>query len=45
VLDRDIFLWPVGNYWRRRRQLLDQWFKARTARILRRPSLPDGAGA
>jgi hypothetical protein len=36
-LDRDIFLWPVGNYWRRRRQLLDQWFKDRTARILRRP--------
>ena len=26
-LDRDIFLIPVGYYWRRRRQLLDVWFK------------------
>jgi hypothetical protein len=26
-IDRDIFLIPVGYYWRRRRQLLDVWFK------------------
>ena len=28
-LDRDLFLIPVGNYVRRRRQLIDLWFKSK----------------
>lgn len=32
-LDRDVFLIPVGNYWRRKRQLVDIWFKSRLKRM------------
>ena len=32
-IDRDVFLIPVGNYWRRRRQLVDVWFKAQLKRM------------
>lgn len=36
-IDRDIFLIPVGYYWRRRRQLLDVWFKRQLKFLTGRP--------